>query len=76
MIYPVKIIDILNDEDVEGFDVVQKYEAVDGMYGLSHVKITDADIRALTEGKCLYYTDGEYAYVISYESEDKNEANN
>lgn len=46
------------------------------MWGMSHIRITDEDIRALKEGKYLYYTDGEYAQVISYESEGKDETNN
>ena len=48
------------------FEVVQKYETIDAMWGMEHMVLTDEDIKALKEGKYLYHSDGEYAHVISY----------
>lgn len=66
MIYPIKVIDIINQEYISDFDVVRKYETVDGMWGITPIKITDEDIKALKEDNYLYYSDGEYAQIIFY----------
>lgn len=39
--------------------------------GIEHRKLTDDDITALKEGKYLYCNDGEYAQLISYEPQEK-----
>ena len=71
MITPVKPADIIKDKYCETFDVVQRYEMIDAMWGLSHIQITDEDIKALKEGKFLYSSDGEYAQIISYKGENE-----
>ena len=48
------------------FEIVQKYETIDAMWGIEHMVLTNEDIKALIEGKYLYHSDGEYAHVISY----------
>lgn len=66
---PIKAIDAIKYVDSEVLDVVEKYEVIDAMYGLDHIKLTDKDIQILKDGKYLYYIDGnyEYATIISYD---------
>ena len=66
MINPIKVKDFVDKAESEDFEVVQKYETVDGMWGTLHMAISDNDIKALKEGKYLYCDDGEYATIISY----------
>jgi hypothetical protein len=66
MIDPVKVKDMIARITGESFEVVQKYETIDAMYGMEHRILTDEDIEALKEGKYLYSDDGEYAQIISY----------
>lgn len=74
---PIKAIDAIKCVDSEVLDVVEKYEVIDAMYGLDHIKLTDKDIQILKDGKYLYYIDGnyEYATIISYDG-GKNENSN
>lgn len=74
---PIKAIDAIKCVDGEVLDVVEKYEVIDAMYGLDHIKLTDEDIQILKDGKYLYYIDGnyEYATIISYDG-GKNENSN
>lgn len=44
MAHPVKIIDVVSDEDFDRFDIVRRNEVVDGMWGMSHIRITDEEI--------------------------------
>ena len=71
----VKAIDAVRNRDGEILDVVEKYEVIDALWGLDHVKLTDEDIKLLKEGKYLYYNDCEYATIISYDG-GKNEDTN
>lgn len=75
MVRPIKIIDVLKSgSKPSGFEIVEKYETVDALWGLDYIRITDEDIKALKEGKCLYSDNGEYSQIISYgctESEEK-----
>ena len=76
MITPVKTVDIIRNHSSNTFQIVQKYESVDALWGIEHRKLTDDDIKALKEGKYLYCNNGEYAQIISYEpqeSENKEE---
>ena len=67
MIYPIKVNEVIKNWERSGFEIVQKHEIIDALWGLEHRKITDDDIIALKEGKYLYCDDGEYAQIISYE---------
>ena len=69
MTTPVKVKELITNMDADRFDVVQKYETVDAMWGMEHMVLTDEDIKALKEGNYLYHTDGEYAQLISYKEE-------
>lgn len=69
MVDPVKINEAIKDWEPDGFEIVQKYETIDALWGLEHRKITDDDIKALKEGKYLYCDNGEYAQIISYKEE-------
>lgn len=66
MISPVKVKEVVTKMDGNSFDVVQKYDTIDAMWGMEHMVLTDKDIKALKEDKYLYNTDGEYAQIISY----------
>lgn len=67
MVHPLKTIDVINNEAYQNeFEIVEKYEAIDGMWGIGAVKLTDKEIDALKDGKCIYYNDGEYAHVLFY----------
>lgn len=67
----VKVNDIIKSnedyEDSNTAEVVDRNQEVDPMYGIDAVKITAEDIESLKSGKCLYFTDGEYATILYYE---------
>ena len=64
---PMKPIDIIKDERYQDeIEIVEKYETIDGMWGIGAVKLTDKEIDALKNGKCVYFNDGEYAHVLFY----------
>lgn len=65
-VHPIKVNDVLKDDYLEYCDVVSKYETVDAMWGIGKVMITDNNIKALQEGKYLYFSDGEYAQILYY----------
>lgn len=69
MINPIKVNEVIENIEEDDFEIVENYETIDALWGLTHIKITDDDIAALKEGKCLYYDDGEYAQIISYKEE-------
>ena len=69
MISPIKVKEFIDNTESEQFEIVYKYETIDAMWGMDHVSISDDDIKALKEGKYLYYDDGEYATIISYKEE-------
>ena len=67
MIKPMKPIDIIKHEYLQQeHEIVEKYETVDGMYGLGVIELTDKDIDALKVGKYIYSQDGEYATLLCY----------
>lgn len=67
MIKPMKPIDIIKHEYLQQeHEIVEKYETVDGMYGLGVIELTDKDIDALKTGKYIYSQDGEYATLLCY----------
>lgn len=70
MIKPVKTVDIIKNTYSDTFQIVQKYETIDALWGVEYRKLTDNDITALKEGKYLYCNDGEYAQIISYEPQE------
>lgn len=65
MIDSVKVNDIIKGEG-ESVTIVQKYETIDAMYGLDYITLTHEDIKALKDGRYLYYDNGEYALLVSY----------
>lgn len=67
MVKEMKVIDILQEYSADGVEVVRKCDTIDTLWGLDFIKLTDNDIKALKEGKCLYTDNGEYAQLISYE---------
>lgn len=73
MIHPIKAIDAVRRVEGEPLDIAEKYEVIDTMWGLSHFKFTDDDIKLLKEGKYLYCNNGEYATIISYDGGKKEE---
>ena len=69
MITPVEVREIITKMDGDSFDVVNRYDTIDAMWGMEHMVLTDEDIKALKDGKYLYNNDGEYAQIISYKEE-------
>lgn len=69
MVDPTKVNEVIKNWESYGFEIIQKYETIDALWGLEHRKITDDDIKALKEGKCLYCNNGEFAQIISYKEE-------
>lgn len=65
----IKVDDLINDKESynEDTELIDRGQEVNPMWGIDTVKITDADIEELKSGKCLYFTDGEYATVLFYE---------
>lgn len=45
--------------------IVKKSGSVDPWNGLDCIFLDDKDIKALQDGKTLYFTDGEYAHLIA-----------
>ena len=75
MISPIKVCNILGQYSAYEFEVVKKYETVDALWGVEHRILTDADIKALKEGKFLYCNNDEYAQIISYKTENEDNKN-
>lgn len=73
MITPLKTVDIIKNTYSDTFQIVQKYETIDALWGVEYRKLTDNDIKALKEGKYLYCDNGEYAQLISYEQQERSE---
>ena len=73
MVEPVKVVDIIEKRYCSSPQVVQKFEFIDALWGVDNLKITDEHIQLLKEGKCLYYNNGEYAQLISYEPPESDE---
>lgn len=40
------------------------------LWGINYINISEEDIKALYEGKCLAYDDGEYSTFITLDKED------
>lgn len=64
----VKVSEIINDirysvED-DYKEVVTRTDKVCAMWGIDTLKLTEEHIEALRSGKCLYFTDGEYAHLL------------
>lgn len=55
----------------EKLQVIKPGKKIEGMYGLENIIITDKDIDELKKGNLLWFSDGEYAYTISYKGDDK-----
>lgn len=70
----VKVSEIINDRrysyelDFE-VEIVSRTDKVCAMFGLGALKLTEERIEALRSGKCLYFTDGEYAHLLYMERE-------
>lgn len=65
----VKVSEIINDkrysvEDDYGVEIVTRTDEVCAMFGLGALELTEERIEALRSGKCLYFTDGEYAHLL------------
>ena len=69
--YNVKVSKVINDNgySVEDCDVeiVTRKDEVCAMFGIDTLKLTEEHIEALRSGKCLYFTDGEYAHLLYME---------
>ena len=70
----VKVSEIINDkrysvEDDYGVEIVTRTDKVCAMFGLDTLKLAEEHIEALRSGKCLYFTDGEYAHLLYMERE-------
>ena len=52
---------------VTEFEQVHRADPVDTCYGMYVYRITDKDIEALKQGKCLYADEMEYAVLVYYE---------
>ena len=70
MITPKRTIDVIKNISSDSFQIVQKYETIDALWGIEHRRLNDNDITALKEGKYLYCNDSEYAQIISYEPQE------
>ena len=56
----------VSDVSMNGsMDIVTKDTYVDAEYGIGGNIITVNDLIALVQGKCLYFSDGEYAHIIA-----------
>lgn len=65
----VKVSEIINDRRYsDEFDfkaeIVSRTDKVCTMFGLGALELTEERIEALRSGKCLYFTDGEYAHLL------------
>lgn len=65
----VKVSEIINDrrysvEDDCGVEIVTRTDKVYAMFGIDTLKLTEEHIEAIRSGKCLYFTDGEYAHLL------------
>lgn len=70
----VKASEIINDrrysvEDYYDVEIVKRTDKVCTLCGIDTLKLTEEHIEALRSGKCLYFTDGEYAHLLYMKSE-------
>ena len=71
MINAIKVNEFVKNASGDYFEIIRKYDTIDALYGLEHMRLTDNDIKALKEGDFLYCTDGEYAQIISYDPQER-----
>ena len=75
MVKQVRVDDLISDKDYaypkEDVEVVSRSDEVCTMWGIGTLMLTEKHIKELRNGKCIYFTDGEYATVI-YMKEGKN----
>lgn len=65
----IKVSEIINDkrysDELEsGVEIVSRKDKVCAMFGIGALELTEERIEAIRSGKCLYFTDGEYAYLL------------
>lgn len=65
----VKVSEIINDKRYSdefdfGVEIVSRTDKVCSMFGIGALELTEERIEALRSGKCLYFTDGEYAHLL------------
>ena len=65
----VKVSEIINDRSYyveydSEVEIVSRTDKVCAMFGIDTLKLTEEHIEALRSGKCLYFTDGEYAHLL------------
>lgn len=75
----VKVSEIINDKRYsDEFDfkaeIVSRTDEVCSMFGLGALELTEERIEALRSGKCLYFTDGEYAHLLYMNREGDSDA--
>lgn len=65
----VEVNEVINNnrnstEFVAKIEAVSRTDDVCTMWGIGTVELTEEHIEALRNGKCLYFTDGEYAHLL------------
>ena len=58
------IIDSYSSEFNYKVEIVSRTDKVCTMFGIGALELTEEHIEALRSGKCLYFTDGEYAQLL------------
>lgn len=65
----VKIRDLYKERtkhsDIDPVEMVDIDDKVDSWYGVSTMVVTEKQVEELKNGKAIYFSDGEYAYVIA-----------
>lgn len=61
----VKLKDLFRLEGPDYVEIVDINDAVDPWYGISKMVITEEQINQLKNDKVIYFSDGEYAYVVA-----------
>ena len=51
-------------EQGDSVKIIKDGQNIDPLWGIDTTVITEKDIKALNEGKGLYFNDGEYAHVL------------
>lgn len=64
----IKVSEVINDSYSGEFnfevEIVSRTDKVCTMFGIGALELTEEHIEALRSGKCLYFTDGEYAQLL------------
>lgn len=70
-----KVSEIIEDERYatpkEYIELVSRSDMVYTMWGIDALQLTEKDIEDMRAGKCIWFTDGEYATILYMKGEDK-----